>query len=145
VCDCRGRPSANAAQRSSYRARGRRIKPTEIRGHQAAGALFLASALISYFVFGDIVFVQVAIGISLLVVQESSKRDLLRFVVFGWVLLAVGIVVVAALSQGEYLAVIPTLLFAGGIVGLMLERLSQSQVLVYSSVAVAGIALSLLV
>jgi H+/Cl- antiporter ClcA len=119
--------------------------PSEIKGHQAAGALYLLSALVNYLTLGDISFAQIGLGVALVVVQERSKADLLRFVVFAWVLFAVGVILVAAVAQGVFLPLLPILLFSGGIIGLMLERLNQSQVIVYTAVALAGMAISLLI
>ena len=113
-----------------------------MQGHRAAGALFLGSALLGLLA-GEFEFVQVALGLALLLVQETAKSDLLRLLVFGWCLFSVGLVLVLAVGSGSWLALLPAVLYAGSMAGLMLEGLSRAQVLLLSALAIGAVILAL--
>ena len=113
-----------------------------LSGHRAAGAIYLLSAALTLVLAGEIAFVQLGIAFLLIVVQEEAKTDLLRLLVFAWVLFSLVMVLITAVSQGIWLPILPVILFGGGVAALMLEGLDQKRVLLFSGVAVAGLLLS---
>ena len=54
-------------------------------------------------------------------------------------------VAIAAIANSAWLAILPTFLFGGGIVALMLEGMSRRQITIYSGVSVAGLIMSWLI
>ncbi len=111
-------------------------------GHRAAGAIYLLSAVLTLVLDGGIAFVQIALGLALLLIEEQAKSDLLRLVVFVWVLFSLVMAVIAAVMQALWLLIFPVILFGGGIAALMLERLSQKEILLFSGIALTGLLLS---
>jgi len=107
--------------------------------------LFLAAALSAFLLVGEIRFVQAALGFLLLFVQETTKADLLRLAIFAWVAFSLVMVAIAAIANSAWLAILPTFLFGGGIVALMLEGMSRRQITIYSGASVAGLIMSWLI
>lgn len=115
-----------------------------ITPHRAAGAILLLAVGLSLLLSRGINYVQAGLGLLLLLVQEQAKSDLVRLLVFGWVLFAIVANVVSGIAQGVWAPILPVLLIGGGLVGLMLEGLKENQIYLYSAIALAGIFLSLL-
>jgi hypothetical protein len=116
-----------------------------ISAQQAAGGLYIASAFTSYFFFREIEFLQIVIAAALLWFDDPNSSGILRFIVLCWVIFALALISVAIYHSGYWLALVPTLLFAGSVAALMLENLEKRTVIILSAIGVTGIGLSLFI
>jgi hypothetical protein len=114
-------------------------------GQRAAGAIFLISAALSFAVGAGIAYGQLVLGLALLLIRDQSKSELLRLLVFAWVLFSLAVVLIAAVSHSLWLPILPVILFGAGVAALMLERLEQRHVFFCAGVAIAGLLLSAVV
>ena len=96
-----------------------------VRPSRIAGGLLLASAVVDYLTANELSIFPAALGLALCIIQDTSKFDVLRLVIFGWVLLSLLFVIPAAFAEGLWIPAIHTALFGGAVAGLMLERLSE--------------------
>jgi hypothetical protein len=115
-----------------------------MQGHRAAGGLLLASAVVQL-IAGEFAFLQGGLGLTLLLVQEQAKSDLLRLLVFCWCLFSVGFALFLALGSGVWLGLLPAVLYAGSVASLMLEGLTRAQVLLLLAAAIGSVILAVFI
>ena len=116
----------------------------ELKAYRVAGTLYLANSSLGFLIGLGFSLISTAIGLALLLIQDESRLDWLRFVVFAWVVIGIVIVLVGAGSAGYWSLLVSTLLFGGAIAGLMLNDLSQQSIATLAAIGAAGIFLPIL-
>lgn len=111
----------------------------ELKGCRVAGFLYLLNNLVSVFFGLGISIVSTIVGLALLLVQNESKLEALRFVVFAWVALSIILVLIGSASLGLWILLLSTLFFGGAIVGLMMNDLSQRLITILGGLGILGI------
>ena len=96
-----------------------------VRPSRIAGSLLVVSAIVAFLGSGSLSIIPAALGLALLVVQDTSKLDVLRLVVFGWFIMSLLLTIPAAISEGLWVPAVRAGLFGGSVVGLMLEGLRE--------------------
>lgn len=100
---------------------------SEISGYKIAGILYLVSVLLGIVLASQFSIFQIGLGLALVLMQDQTKLDVLRLIVFAWIIIGLVIVLIGAVSEGSWGTVVPTVLFGGAIAGLMLEDLTQKK------------------
>lgn len=95
------------------------------RPSRIAGGLLMWSSVFAYLSEGSLSPVAFVLGIALSATEDTSKLDILRFLVFGWCGISLLMTLLAAVSQGIWVSVIPVVLFTGATAGLMLDGLHE--------------------
>ncbi|QIB65721.1 hypothetical protein [Kineobactrum salinum] len=111
----------------------------ELKGYRIAGSLYLLDNLVSVLLGLGISIISTIVGLALLLVQNESKLEALRFVVFAWVALSIILVLIGSASLGLWIILLSTLFFGSAIVGLMMNDLSQQSIALLGGVGVLGI------
>ena len=96
-----------------------------VRPSRIAGSLLVVSAVVALVGAGQFAAVTAGLGLALLVVQDTSKLDVLRLLVFGWFLVSLVLTIPAAIGEGLWVPAVRAALFGGSVAGLMLEGLRE--------------------
>ena len=109
-----------------------------MRGEEVAGAIYLGGAILSVVLVGEFLWAQIGLGIALLIPKERALSDLVRLIVFLWILLSVVIVIVGGFSAGYWYPIVPTMMVGVGVATLMMEGMEGRKTIAPACVAIAG-------
>ena len=101
---------------------------TLYRSSRIAGGILVAAAGLTFLFQRQVAAVDFVLGLALLIVQDSTRLQLVRLLVFGWMLVALVITIPGVLYEGMWVPAIRAALFGGALVGLMLDGLPESAV-----------------
>ena len=110
-----------------------------VRPSRIAGSLLLVSALVGFLGTGELPVISCLLGLALVIVQDSSRLDVFRIVVFGWFVVSLLLTIPAALSEGLWAPAIRGALFGGSVAGLMLEGLRERTIAVLAVIGFGAV------